>query len=362
LNILEIDLKKLEHNFVTLKSLLKKETKIIGVVKANAYGSGQLEIVKKLISLGIDSLAVGYTSEGMILRKLKIPIPIMVFYPQSSYLPEIINNELEPSLYSKNIWTSFKKILNAKNIKNYPVHIKYNTGLNRLGFSPKERSWVKQEIKNSSFKIKSVYSHLGESEAPKPNNNCTNQIACFEKIKTAHQKESLREIDFHILNTSGVFNYPNYQYDAVRIGIGFHGYANNKVWDKKLMPIAKLKSVITQIHKVKKGEFVGYNSGWQAPKDTRIGILPIGHADGISRGYSGSNVWVNINGRKAYIVGNICMDMLMVEIGDLICSEGDKVEIFGDFNSANDFSKKNKTIPYELIAIIGPRIERAYLR
>ena len=361
MNRLEIDLKKLEHNFVTLKSLLNKSTKIIGVVKANAYGGGQFEIVEKLISLGIDTLAVGYTAEGLNLRKLNIKVPIIVFYPQLLNLTEIVKNKLEPSLYSKKTWSSFKKIIEEEKIKNYPVHIKYNTGLNRLGFSYDDTIWVRQEIKNSPFIIKSIYSHLGESEAPKPNKACKNQITTFEKIKMSHKEDGDREIDFHILNTSGVFNYPNFQYDAVRIGIGFHGYANNLGWDKKLKPIAKLKSIITQIHNVKKGDLVGYNSGWKAPKDTRIAVLPIGHADGISRGYSSSNAWVNVNGMKAYIVGNICMDMLMIEIGDIFCNEGDVVEIFGELNSANDFSKKNKTISYELITSIGQRIKRVFL-
>ena len=361
MNILEIDLKKLEHNFVTLKSLLNKKTKIIGVVKADAYGGGQLEIVKKLISLGIDALAVGYTPEGINLRKLDVKLPIIVFYPQLLNLPEIVANKLEPSLYSKKVWTRFKNIIKENKIKNYPVHIKYNTGLNRLGFSHNDSIWIRQEIKNSPFKIKSIYSHLGESEAEKPNKACENQIRCFEKIKKIHLEDMSEEIDFHILNTSGIFNYPNFQYDAVRIGIGFHGYANNIDWDKKLKPIAKLKSIISQIHNVKKGDLVGYNSGWKATKDTRIAVLPMGHADGISRGYSNSNAWVNINGVKAYIIGNICMDMLMIEIGNISCNEGDEVEIFGESNSANDFSKKNKTIPYELITSIGPRIKRIFL-
>ena len=155
LNILEIDLKKLEHNFVALKSLLNKKTKIIGVVKADAYGGGQLEIVKKLISLGIDALAVGYTPEGINLRKLDVKLPIIVFYPQLLNLPEIVANKLEPSLYSKKVWTSFKNIIKEKKIKNYPVHIKYNTGLNRLGFSHNDSIWIRQEIKTSPFKIKS---------------------------------------------------------------------------------------------------------------------------------------------------------------------------------------------------------------
>ena len=361
MNRLEIDLKKLEHNFITLKSLLNKKTKIIGVVKADAYGSGQLKIAKKLISLGIDILAVGYTPEGINLRKLDIKIPIIVFYPQILNLPELIKNKLEPSLYSKKIWVSFKNIIKEKEINNYPVHIKYNTGLNRLGFSTDDVTWIEQEIKTSPFMIKSIYSHLGESESQKPNEACENQIISFEKIKTSHENNGNRDIDFHILNTSGIFNYPNLQYDAVRIGIGFHGYANNNDWDKKLKPIAKLKSIITQIHKVKKGDLVGYNSGWKASKDTKIAVLPIGHADGISRSYSNSNAWVNVNGMKAYIVGNICMDMLMIDIGNILCNEGDEVEIFGQLNSANDFSKKNKTIPYELITSIGPRVKRVFL-
>jgi alanine racemase len=331
---------------------------MIGVVKANAYGSLSGLIAKKLVDLGVEALAVAYTQEALELREDGIEIPLIVFYPQVGSFRDIILNNIEPVLYSKRSWEKFKEVLSEEKKMPYPIHIKYNTGLNRIGFHPDEAVWVLEQLEDSSFNVKSVYSHLAQTEAPKPNEKTENQIFLFEQIMAKHIQASSQRPEFHLLNTSGVFNYPKYHLDWVRIGIGLYGFANHPEWNKTLQPIAQLKTKITQIHQITSGETVGYNCGWKAPKNSRIAVLPIGHADGFSRQYGHGKGWVMINGQKAHIVGNICMDMLMVDISEIPCNEGSVVEILGSEIRADELAENAGTISYELITALGNRIPR----
>ncbi len=358
MTLLEIDLNKLEHNYSSLRKRLNQHSKMIGVVKANAYGSLSGLIAKKLVDLGVEALAVAYTQEALELREDGIEIPLIVFYPQVGSFRDIILNNIEPVLYSKRSWEKFKEVLSEEKKMPYPIHIKYNTGLNRIGFHPDEAVWVLEQLEDFSFNVKSVYSHLAQTEAPKPNEKTENQIFLFEQIMAKHIQASSQRPEFHLLNTSGVFNYPKYHLDWVRIGIGLYGFANHPEWNKTLQPIAQLKTKITQIHQITSGETVGYNCGWKAPKNSRIAVLPIGHADGFSRQYGHGKGWVMINGEKAHIVGNICMDMLMVDIGDIPCNEGSVVEILGSEIRADELAENAGTISYELITALGNRIPR----
>jgi alanine racemase len=292
------------------------------------------------------------------LREDGIEIPLIVFYPQVGSFRDIILNNIEPVLYSKRSWEKFKEVLSEEKKMPYPIHIKYNTGLNRIGFHPDEAVWVLEQLEDSSFNVKSVYSHLAQTEAPKPNEKTENQIFLFEQIMAKHIQASSQRPEFHLLNTSGVFNYPKYHLDWVRIGIGLYGFANHPEWNKTLQPIAQLKTKITQIHQITSGETVGYNCGWKAPKNSRIAVLPIGHADGFSRQYGHGKGWVMINGQKAHIVGNICMDMLMVDISEIPCNEGSVVEILGSEIRADELAENAGTISYELITALGNRIPR----
>jgi alanine racemase len=358
LTLLEIDLNKLEQNYTSLRKRLNQHSKIIGVVKSNAYGSLSGLIAKKLVELGVEALAVAYTQEAIELKEDGIEIPLMVFYPQVECFRDIILNNIEPVLYSKTSWEKFKEALSEEKKISYPIHIKYNTGLNRIGFHPDEAGWVLEQLKDSSFNVKSVYSHLAQTEAPKPNEKTEHQISLFEQIMDKHSQASSQKPEFHLLNTSGVFNYPKYHLDWVRIGIGLYGFANQPEWNKTLHPIAQLKTTITQIHQISSGETVGYNCGWKAPKNSRIAVLPIGHADGFSRQYGHGKGWVLINGEKAHIVGNVCMDMLMVDISDIQCKEGNEVEILGSGIRADELAESAGTISYELITALGNRIPR----
>ena len=358
MSFLEINLKKLTHNYKSIRSLLEPRVKMIGVVKANAYGSAVDVIAKKLVSLGIDALAVAYTNEGVALRRAGIQIPVIVFYPQVHNFKKIIEQQLEPALYSKRSWLKFISIVKETRNSNYPIHVKYNTGLNRIGFNPNDIDWVIAELKHSPIQLKSIYSHLGASEARRPDQKTDSQIDLFKKIISKHKKNATEKIDFHLLNTSGIFNYPNYHLDWVRTGIGLYGFANQFDWNKRLKPIATLKTTITQIHKISKGVTVGYNCGWTASNDTQIAVIPLGHADGIARHYGHGKGWVLINGEKAPMVGNICMDMTMVEIGQINCKEGSEVIVFGTKGRADDLAEDSGTISYELLSGLSSRISR----
>ncbi len=358
MNQLHIYLSNLEHNYKVLRSLIKRGTELIAVLKANAYGSEIIKIANHLESLGITQFAVAYVDEGIKLRKQGIKMPIIIFYPQEENLENIIKYNLEPTLYSENTLNKFKKIINYQKIHKYPVHIKYNTGLNRIGFNPEKVKWVHSEIQNNSIQLKSVYSHLASSESSKKNPLSLEQINLFLKIKEYHQAHLEYKTKFHLLNSSGVFNYPEYQFDAVRCGIALHGYANKLEWDKKLKPIAELTSTICQIHRIKKGSNVGYDNGWTATKDSSIATLPIGHADGIGRNFGNQKGYVLINKKIVPIIGNICMDMLMIDVTGVKCNEGDNVCIFGRENNGSDFAQMGNTISYELLTSLGKRVKR----
>ncbi|MDA9843344.1 alanine racemase [Flavobacteriaceae bacterium] len=358
MNTLHLYLQNLDHNYRQIRKKIQPNTLCIGVVKANAYGTEFIHFAKRLVELGVDTLAVAYTEEGVQLRKEGIKIPIMVFYPQKNSLEALIESNLEPCLYSKHLLLSFEILLNEKKIENYPIHIKYNTGLNRVGFPFDEVNWILDKISLPCFNLKTVYSHLAASEEKRPSLLCDKQIQRFKKIKEQHSKKNEAPPKFHLLNSSGIFNYPEFQFDAVRCGIAFHGFANHPDWDKLLKPVAQLETIITQIHDVMKGESVGYDHGWKAPEQVRIASLPLGHADGIGRHFGNQSSSVIIHGQEAPIVGNVCMDMLMVDVSEISCEEGDKVNLFGPLRSASEFAVNGGSISYEVLAGLGSRIKR----
>jgi alanine racemase len=282
LTVLNIYLDRISHNLKYLKSRISDRSELIAVVKANAYGHGAIKISRFLEKNGVKSFAVASADEGKILRENGIKSTIIVFYPNFSDSNLIIKFSLEPAIYSKKMWEILSCELKKLKLAKFPIHLKFNTGLNRLGFKYEEVEWIKKRILVSNFQIKSVYSHLSSSEEVKINSFTDNQIKSFRKIRDSFKSEG-SNIKYHILNSSGVFNYPDLCYDWVRAGISLYGYASNKEWDKHLVPVAELISSITQIHKVQKGESVGYNCDWIAKKNSLIATIPIGHADGIGR-------------------------------------------------------------------------------
>ena len=360
--VLEIDLRALEHNYKFLKSKIESQTRFLAVVKAYAYGSDELIIARKMEELGVDYFAVAYANEGVILRKAGIKSPIIVLHPQSLNFQKIIDNCLEPSIYSPRILREFLKVASGQNQKNYPVHLKFNTGLNRLGFCENDVEYLAEQLKGrDELNIVSIFSHLAASEDPEERNFSERQIESFKKIFT-QLKEKIPGTPFrHMLNTSGVFNYPQAQFEMVRCGIGLYGYANDPQIDALLIPVATLKSVISQVHKIGSDETVGYNRAYTSEGSRTTATLPVGHADGIGRHYGKAAGCVLVNGKEAPIIGNVCMDMMMIDVTGIACQEGDEVIIFGKEFSAEQQAGRAGTISYELITGISQRVKRQIL-
>ena len=357
--VLEINLKALKHNFGYLKSKLNTNTKFLAVVKAFAYGSDACEIAKYLQKLDVDYLAVAYVNEGVALRNAGVTKPILVLHPQAVNFKLLIERCLEPSLYNAKVLNEFIAVASEEKQTNYPVHIKFNTGLNRLGFWENDIDYITSKIaETSSIKISSIFSHLAASEDLNEKEFTLKQIESFKTI-SKNMIESLGYKPWlHICNTSGVLNYPEAHLDMVRSGIGLYGFGNSEKENKNLKPVATLKSIISQIHHIEKGETVGYNRAFKSDGFLKTATIPIGHADGIGRQYGNGNGFVTINNQKALIIGNVCMDMIMVNITNIDCKEGDEAIIFGENPSASIFAQTVNTISYEVITGVSQRIKR----
>lgn len=357
--VLELNLNALEHNYNFLRSKLQSKTKFLAVVKAYAYGSDSIKIAHKLETLGVDYLAVAYVKEGIDLRKSGIKIPILVLHPQAINFDSLIEHCLEPSLYSPKVLIEFIEALARKNQKDYPIHIKFNTGLNRLGFWENDIDYIFEQIKErEELKIISIFSHLAATEDPNERPFTLTQIETFKAISVDFEQKLGKNIKKHILNTSGIINYPEAQFDMVRSGIGLYGYGNDKQIDVQLQPVATLKTSISQIHKIEPNESVGYNRAYTSEGCRITATLPLGHADGIGRQYGNEKAKVHVNGVLVPIIGNVCMDMIMIDITGVKCKEGDEVIIFGKTPSADDFASTANTISYELITGISQRVKR----
>ena len=360
---LEINLTSLRHNFEYLKSKLQKNTLFLAVVKAFAYGSDAEVIAKTLQEIGADYFAVAYISEGVALRKAGIKTPILVLHPQLNNLSLAIEHCLEPSLYTLKILKEFNRVAKKLNQKNYPVHIKFNTGLNRLGFETNELDLVAEQFsKTTALRVKSVFSHLAASEDLEEKEFTLNQIELYKSLSTTFVGKLGYPVIRHLCNTSGVLNYPDAHFDMVRCGIGLYGYGNSNKETQNFRPIATLKSVISQIHIVTKGKSVGYNRGFISPNGSKIATIPIGHADGIGRHFGHGVGFVSVAHKKAPIVGNVCMDMVMVDVTAIDCEEGDEVVLFGPDLSAEASAETANTISYELITGISQRVKREILK
>lgn len=363
-SVLEINFKALQQNFEFLKSKTNTGTKILAVVKAYGYGSDAIEVAKFLQDeLHVDYFAVAYIREGAYLRAAGITTPILVLHPQVVNLKHAIAYNLEPSLYNDRVFTAFAKEAAKQGKKDYPVHIKFNTGLNRLGFFHTDTDFVIKKLKTlSQIKAVSILSHLAASEDPNEKEFTLNQIQLFKEISEEFEKALNYKPMLHMTNTSGILNYPEAHFDMVRTGIGLYGFGNDPKYDKYLQPVASLKSVISQIHRIEKGESVGYNRAFIATDYTTVATIPLGHADGISRQFGNGVGKVIINGKPAPILGNVCMDMIMVNITGIRCNEGDEVIIFGEGQNAEAFGKNINTISYEILTAVSQRVKRVFLR
>ncbi|MFC5047865.1 alanine racemase [Aquimarina hainanensis] len=357
--VLEINLAHLSHNFKYLKSKLHPEVKFLSVVKASGYGSDVVPLAKHLEKLGTDYFAVAYVSEGIVLRNAGITTPILVLHPQPVNFAACIEYRLEPNIYSKRILECFTEAAHSHNVQEYPIHIKFNTGLNRLGFIADDIAYIVQQLNTHKvLSVQSILSHLAASEDHKERDFTRQQIEVFKKITATFSATLGYTPIVHQCNTSGILNYPDAHFSMVRSGIGLYGYGNDTTYDVNLKPVATLKSVISQIHELAPGETLGYNRAFKATKKTITATIPIGHADGISRQYGMRKGFVLVHGKRAYITGNVCMDMLMIDITDIPCKEGDEVIFFDAHTGANNMAEHAGTISYELLTAIAPRVKR----
>ena len=361
--VLEINLNAISHNLNFYKSKLNPETKLMVMVKAFGYGNGGFEIAKLLSHHKVDYLGVAFADEGIALRTAGISLPIMVMNPESTSFSSIIQHQLEPEIYSIKGLTAFLKIAEQKKLKNFPIHIKLDTGMHRLGFEEENVPELISKLKeNNTVEVKSILSHLAASDDMKHIDFTLSQIKLFEKLASAISKELNIKPILHTLNTSGISNFPQAQLDMVRLGIGLYGVSNDEDEQKLLENVGTLKSIISQIRTIQAGESVGYSRRFIADKPTKIATIPIGYADGISRHWGNGVGYVLIKNKKAPIVGSICMDMLMVDVSEIDCKEGSEVILFGENLSVSFIAKQLTTIPYEIMTSISQRVKRVFYR
>lgn len=356
---LAINLSAIEHNFNFFRSRLDDKSKILAVVKASGYGTDAIAVAKTLAKHHVDYFAVAYVDEGIALREAGIKTPILVLHPQINNLDLTLQYDLEPNLYSKKILTEFLKITVNLGLTSYPIHLKFNTGLNRLGFKNSDLEFLSTALQHEkSVKIHSIFSHLVASEDENEREFSLNQIEKFKIIATDFERLFGFKPMMHMTNTSGILNFPEAHFDMVRLGIGLYGFANDLKTTSKLKNVMSLKSLISQIHHVEENESVGYNRGFFAPRQIITATVPLGHADGFFRSLGQGKVFVSINGQKAPIIGNVCMDMIMIDITGISCEEGDEVIIFDNQKQILEMARQANTISYEILTTFSERIKR----
>lgn len=361
--VLEINLDAISHNLNFYKSKLQPTTKIMVMVKAFGYGNGSYEIAKLLAHHQVAYLGVAFADEGVELRKAGIKIPIMVMNPENSAFSTMIAYNLEPEIYNLHELKAFLHEAENQNLYNYPVHIKLNTGMNRLGFVANDFQELITLLKSTNLvHVASIFSHLATSDMPEEKDFTLQQIHTFQKWTDFLKQQLQISPIIHILNTSGIYNYSDFQFDMVRLGIGLYGVGNNEEEDAQLENVATLKTIVLQINEVQKDETVGYGRRFKAAQNSKIATIPIGYADGIRRSYGNGKGYVLVNGQKAKIAGTVCMDMLMIDVTNMDVQLGDEVIVFGNDLRITEVAKIWETIPYEVMTSISQRVKRVFYK
>lgn len=362
--VLEINLNAIENNLNIYKSRLLPGTKMMCMLKAFGYGSGIHELAGLLQFHKVDYFAVAYTDEGVALRNAGITVPIMVMNPEEQSFELMIRNRLEPEIYNFRMLSLFAEAAKKSEfVQPYPVHLEFDTGMKRLGFEPSDLRQLIVRLKNyKHLQVVSVFSHLAASDDQEHDAFTRSQIETFAKLSSELQEYSSKKILRHILNSAGIIRFPEAQFDMVRLGIGLHGIAATEGERKFLQPVASLKTTISQIRNVRKGESIGYNRRALAMKDMVIAITGIGYADGFPRSLGNGNGIMMVNGKEAPVTGNVCMDMTMIDITGIDAAEGDEVIVFGNGLPIENVAKASGTIPYEILTGISQRVKRVYFQ
>ena len=359
---LELDLSGCRDNYKYFRGLLKPQTKMLVLVKANAYGHGAVEFAKMMTEAGADYLAVAYPVEGMELREAGIHKPILVLTAGTDFFNEIIDNNLEPSIPNTSALDILCKTLEERDIRNFPIHIKLDTGMHRLGFMTSELAELEDYLsKTDRVRVKSIFSHLAASDEPDNDDFTLGQIELFQKNAGALSDSLGYKPMWHILNSAGIERFPQYQFDMVRLGIGIYGIS--ALPGVKLAPVASLKCKILQIKHLKPEDgTVGYGRhGKIAPEGTVTATIPVGYADGIDRLLGCGRASFLLNGKRVPTIGNICMDMCMLDITGVEAKVGDTVTIFGKEPTISELAEILGTIPYEILTSVPRRIERVVI-
>jgi alanine racemase len=380
--VMEINLDAMIHNLNHYRSLLEPGTKIMAMVKAFSYGSGSYEIANVLQYHRVDYLAVAYADEGVELRKAGIRLPVMVMSPEEQSLDTLLKYNLEPEIYNFRILDLLEEALNRNQTSDQEqvcIHIKIDTGMHRLGFDLSEMDELVARLKaNPGLYVQSVFSHLAASEDPAEDEFTRRQIEVFRKASA----EIVRQLDHpvlrHILNSAGIRRFPDARFDMVRLGIGLYGIGGNDEEQSELRNVSTLKSVITQVRRIPAGDTIGYNRKGKADRERMIAVVPVGYADGLNRRLGNGRGCFYVNGKAAPVVGNVCMDLTMVDITGIRnieyrmtnnefrteelagIREGEEVIIFDDRHPVTELARDLDTIPYEILTGISRRVKRVY--
>ena len=357
--LMEVNLDNLIHNLNHFRSRLQPSTRLMAMVKASSYGAGMVQVATALQHNHVDYLTVAYIDEGVELRRNGITLPIMVMNPEEAGFDLIIRHRLEPDIYSFRIFNLFAEALAARQLSAdnpFPIHIEFDTGMHRLGFSGEDLPRLLQLLNQHKdlVEVKSIFSHLACSEDPAMDRFTLQQISRLQQWSAPFTCIK------HILNSSGISRFPQAQMDMVRLGIGLYGIAPEPQVQQQLRQVSRLVTRISQIKNIPAGDTVGYNCHWTAPRPSRIAILPVGYADGLNRHLGNGAGHVSIAGTEVPIIGSICMDMCFVDITGITCKEGDRAVIFGEGDLLQRNAAAAGTIPYELLTSVSPRVKRVY--
>ena len=358
---IEVNLSAVRNNLSFCKSRLKSSTKVLAMVKAASYGSGIDEMGVYLERIGVNYLGVAYADEGVQLRKAGVMLPVFVMNTEEDAFEDCIKFDLEPCIYSIQQLNSFIRQLIYVGRNNYPIHITLETGMNRLGFESKSIPELLRMLQTQpEVRVKSIYSHLATADEI-GSTFVREQVANFERDSTEIMKHLPYSVDRHIANSEGILHYPEYQFDMVRVGIAMYGYASSPEDREHLQEAIRWFSAISQIRSVEQGKSIGYGRAGIAETSTRIAVIPVGYGDGFRRSLSKGVGHVMIHGQRCPVIGNVCMDMTMVDIGDLSAEVGDTVEIIGPNAPILELAQKMNTIPYEVLTGISRRVQRLYV-
>ncbi|MCH5237194.1 MAG: bifunctional UDP-N-acetylmuramoyl-tripeptide:D-alanyl-D-alanine ligase/alanine racemase [Muribaculaceae bacterium] len=362
--VLEVNLDSIVSNYNYFRSKIPSETGIVAMVKASGYGVGSYEIAKTLQDCGASYLAVAVLDEGIDLRRRGITMPIMVMNPKSANYKAMFANRLEPEIYSLSMLRDVISEAERNNIRKYPIHVKLDTGMHRMGFLDRELPMITDMAgKTESIRISSVFSHLATADCLDMNDYTELQLSRFKEMTDYLSQRIPYHFKRHILNSAGILRFPSRHYELVRLGIGLYG-VNTLPPDceKPLASVATLRTIIISIREWDENETVGYGRKGVLKKRSKIATIPIGYADGLDRHLGNGNLFVKVNGKEAPTIGNICMDATMIDVTGIDCKEGDSVVIFGEDAPIQRMADTLDTIPYEILTSVSPRVKRIYFR